>query len=423
MAYNPNNPIWHVLYCVTQKPELTKSEWIDPDWMEDARLITLMDFINKQEEAGDMNYIDLRSKLDLAHPGLLSLDEWEPILTGNNGDVTIFKHFGSWVKALKRRYYRDQMKAAAKAYADNPSESNLDTMMQTAQDSMSNDGDINETTMAELAQDMDKRLDTHRDNGIKTYAPINTAFGGGLMPGRLITVGARPGVGKSAFAINLILKALEKQPKLSVDLFSLEMTNAQNYNRLISSYLGLEGRLMISPDTSLSNKQKGDVRTAGTILSGYDLRLWDRVTTLQQIEKVIRQRAASAKDQYLAVVDYLGLITVPRQSDRRLQIEQITRELKVLTNELNIPILLLSQLSRNIEQRQSQRPMLSDLRESGSIEQDSNAVGFLYNEDRGQAHEKIRSVIFSIQKNREGELTDINMTFDAEHMRFGVAYG
>lgn len=147
------------------------------------------------------------------------------------------------------------------------------------------------------------------------------------------------------------------------------------------------------------------------------------MTTLQQIEKVIRQRTASAKGQYLAVVDYLGLITVPRQSDRRLQIEQITRELKVLTNELNIPILLLSQLSRNIEQRQSQRPMLSDLRESGSIEQDSNAVGFLYNEDRSQAHEKIRSVIFSIQKNREGELADIHMTFDAEHMRFGVAYG
>ncbi|WP_279384839.1 DnaB-like helicase C-terminal domain-containing protein [Lacticaseibacillus manihotivorans] len=243
MAYNPNNPIWHVLYCVTQKPELTKSEWIDPNWMRDKRLIILMNFINKQEEAGDMNYVELRSRLDLAHPDLLSLDEWELIINGNLMDI---KQFGSWVKALRRSYYRDQMKAAAKAYADNPSESNLDTMMQTAQDSMSNDGDVNETTMAELAQDMDKRLDTHRDDGIKTYAPINTAFGGGLMPGRLITVGARPGVGKSAFAINLILKALEKQPKISVDLFSLEMTNAQNYNRLISSYLGLEGRLMIS---------------------------------------------------------------------------------------------------------------------------------------------------------------------------------
>jgi replicative DNA helicase len=418
MAYNPNNPIWHVLYCVTQKPELTKSEWIDPDWMEDKRLSILMDFINKQEQVADMNYIEMRSKLDSAHPNLLTRDEWDLIL---NGDATL-QSFNSWVKVLKRQYYRDQMKIAATRYAKYPSDENLDVMLQAAQDSLSNDGDIHETTMAELAQSMDERLTTHKDDGIKTYAPINAAFGGGFMPGRLVTIGARPGVGKSAFAINLILKALEKQPKLSVDLFSLEMTNEQNYNRLISSYLGLEGRLMISPDTSLSDKQKSDVRTAGTILSGYDLRLWDRVTTLQQIEKVIRQRAASANGQYLAVVDYLGLITVPRQSDRRLQIEQITRELKVLTNELNIPILLLSQLSRNIEQRQSQRPMLSDLRESGSIEQDSNAVGFLYNEDRSQAHEKIRSVIFSIQKNREGELKDIRMTFDAEHMRFGISY-
>ncbi|MFD1484660.1 DnaB-like helicase C-terminal domain-containing protein [Lacticaseibacillus baoqingensis] len=418
MNHNPDDPRWHVLYCITKKPELVKSEWIDPEWMRSKSLGTLVDFINRQESIGDMDYIEMRSRLDATHPSLLPREVWDWIITG---DVVI-SGLHSWTRALKRQYFRERTKAKAIDYAKDPSDERLDDLMQVAQDSTANDGDVREVTMADLAAEMDERLDHHVDDGVKTLVPIDTVFGGGLMPGRLITVGARPGVGKSAFAINLILQALSHQPEMTIDLFSLEMTNEQNYSRLISSYLGIAGRSMLDPDM-LQAKQKDDVRTAGTVLSGYDLRLWDKVTTLQQIEKVIRQRSAAAKDKYLAVVDYLGLITVPHQPDRRLQIEQITRELKVMTNELNIPILLLSQLSRNIEQRQSTRPMLSDLRESGSIEQDSNAVGFLYNEDRSQTHEKIRSVIFSVQKNREGSLQDIRMTFEADKMRFGVAYG
>lgn len=121
-------------------------------------------------------------------------------------------------------------------------------------------------------------------------------------------------------------------------------------------------------------------------------------------------------------MDYLGLIGVRGQPDRRLQIEEITRQFKVLTNELNIPIVLLSQLSRGVENRQDKQPVLSDLRESGSIEQDSNAIGFLWNSDRQDEKSDIRTVTLTIAKNREGALGSIDFRFFAPKLQFKVAY-
>ncbi|WP_263849068.1 DnaB helicase C-terminal domain-containing protein [Lacticaseibacillus nasuensis] len=164
------------------------------------------------------------------------------------------------------------------------------------------------------------------------------------------------------------------------------------------------------------------VEEAGQTLRSYDLRLWDKQLKLQQIVKVLRQRAATAKHGYLAIVDYLGLIEVPGQPDRRLQIEEVTRQFKLLTNELDVPIIMLSQLSRGIESRNDKKPMLSDLRESGSIEQDSNAVGFLWNSDRSNEKSDVRSVTLTIAKNREGALGDVNFNFFANKLQFRVAY-
>ncbi|MFC6785006.1 DnaB-like helicase C-terminal domain-containing protein [Halobaculum halobium] len=108
------------------------------------------------------------------------------------------------------------------------------------------------------------------------------------------------------------------------------------------------------------------------------------------------------------------MIGVRGQPDRRLQIEEITRQFKVLTNELNIPIVLLSQLSRGVENRQDKQPVLSDLRESGSIEQDSNAIGFLWNSDRQDEKSDIRTVTLTIAKNREGALGSIDFRFSRQ---------
>lgn len=422
MNYSPDDPRWHVLYCITQKPALVRTEWIDPDWMSEKHLSTLVSFINEQGKTADIGYIELRTRLDEDHPNLLSRDVWDCILNGG----AVLSELHQWTQMLKRKYYRGNIQRKAISYAKDPSNSRLDDLLDAVKLSEAATAeDDHGADMKTLAADMDYRLEHHVDDGIKTYQPIDEVFGGGLKAGRLITLGARPSVGKSAFVVNLILKAFEKQSDMTVDLFSLEMNRQQNYDRLISAYLGLPGKLLNNPDM-LTDKQKNDVRTAGKILNGYDLHIYDSLNELHQIVNAIVQSRADAEKsgkKYLAIIDYLQLVEVPRQSDRRLQIEQITRQFKKLTQSLNIPVILLSQLSRMMEQEKRQRPRLSDLRESGSIEQDSNAVGFLYNEDKKQEYEKIRSVILSIQKNREGERKDIPMTFQADKMRFGIAFG
>ena len=242
------------------------------------------------------------------------------------------------------------------------------------------------------------------------------------MPGRLLTIGARPAVGKSAFAINIIIEALKQQPELTVDMFSLEMSNSENYNRLLACKTGISAGKFINPKRSLSDAEKIEVEKAGNVLKDYHLQFYDKQVELHQIVKTIRQRAADAPKGYLAVIDYLGLIGVRSHADRRLQIEEITRQFKVLTNEIGIPIVLLSQLSRGIENRQDKQPVLSDLRESGSIEQDSNAVGFLWNSDRENEKSDVRTVTLTIAKNREGALGSIDFVFCAPKLQFRVAY-
>ena len=169
----------------------------------------------------------------------------------------------------------------------------------------------------------------------------------------------------------------------------------------------------------LKDSDKELVRATIEYFKHKDLKVYDTVSELNHILGIIKERAAGqSPGKYLAVIDYVGLIKVNNNRDRRLQIEQITRELKNLANEQQVPIVILSQLSRGVEQRQDKSPVLSDLRESGSIEQDSNVVGFLSNEETEANHEGYQRVKFSIKKNREGDLMDSTFKFFKARMDF-----
>lgn len=415
--FDPNNPEAHVMYGLYTKPELIKSEWIDPKWFENNQYAMVVDYLNKLPE--DVDTLELQDGFNIAHPDVMSPKDWQYISTADFG----ISRFGWWTSKLRRNYFRDKLIEAAETYSEEPSEDNLTAMMEASQNATAASETNTETTMADLAADMqDKMINGTTDEGIQTYSVLNNALGGGLRGGRLYTIGARPAVGKSAFSINLVVEALSKQPELTVDYFSLEMSNSENYNRLIACKTGISSGKLINPKKSLSDTEKVEVEKAGNVLKDYHLQLYDKQVELHQIVKTIRQRAADAPKGYLAVVDYLGLIGVKSQSDRRLQIEEITRQFKVLTNELGIPIVLLSQLSRGIENRQDKQPVLSDLRESGSIEQDSNVVGFLWNSNKNDEKTDVRSVTLTIAKNREGALSNINFNFFTPKLQFKVAY-
>lgn len=413
-------PEWFALNCLVNKPSLIRSETIDSKWFTYKPYQILVDYI--ADKGTDMNFIELRFAFDRSQPGVLSREDWEPILTSH----TVPSMLGSWMSIVKQNYYIGRAREAANAYAQSPSDESFDKMLTAAQSATANlDTSVAELSLKDLAKRLSDRLTDagEIETGIKSYNTLDNLLGDGIMPGRLITIGARPAVGKSAFSMNLVLEALKKQPKLSVDLFSLEMSSEEVYQRAIAAWGGIENFRLRHPLMSMNDAQLARMRRANVELSALDFRIHDKMMRLPQIVKTIRQQSAAAKDGYLAVIDYLQLVTVSGQSDRRLQIEQITREFKMLTQELNVPIVMLSQLSRGIENRPQQpRPMLSDLRESGSIEQDSNVVAFLFNADAEQSKLKERKVILNIAKNREGSLGDVNFKFVADKLQFKVAY-
>src|SRR5699024_6626581 len=157
------------------------------------------------------------------------------------------------------------------------------------------------------------------------------------------------------------------------------------------------------------------------VISDWDLHIHEKATTINEIKSNIRKAVNdNPEDRHLVVIDYLQLIrTTGRYERRDLEVGAITRDLKLLAKELNIPIILLSQLSRAVEQRQDKRPMMSDLRESGNIEQDADVVGFLYRDDYYDADSEKQNIIeIIISKQRNGPVGTVELAFVKEYNKF-----
>lgn len=235
---------------------------------------------------------------------------------------------------------------------------------------------------------------------------------GGFESGRLYVLGARPAMGKSALALNCALNAAKNN--IPTMVFSLEMPDTEVTYRMVCAASGLNTRAQ-------SNMQESDwpLITAGfSVLKDKPLIIDDSAGyTVSYLKNSIRTHAAK-HDKGFYVIDYLQLIKV--NGDNRVQgIGEITRELKILAKEIERPILLLSQLNRSLENRPDKRPLMSDLRESGEIEQDSDVIMFLYrdeiyNEDSDQ--KGIAEIL--VRKNRAGETGVVRVKSELQHARF-----
>ena len=217
----------------------------------------------------------------------------------------------------------------------------------------------------------------------------------GLKPGELIIIAARPGMGKTTLALN-IANAVMQANVGSVAIFSLEMSDVQVMQKLISArtYIPLQDIMQGTfYDQDACMEQIHSV--AKSMLDSYNLYIYDEgVINIAGVKSELRRLATKCKDLKLAVIDYIGLMeTGSKYSDRHLQIAEISRGLKMLARELNIPIIALSQLNRELEKRSNKRPMMSDLRESGAIEQDADTILFIYNDEfyREQAIKEARA--------------------------------
>ena len=263
------------------------------------------------------------------------------------------------------------------------------------------------------------------DDNIK---PVSTGIGDldnvitGLNRSDLILLAARPGMGKTSFALN-IARNVAASGKKTVAFFSLEMTKEQLASRLLASEALVGGTKLRTG--RLNPEEWKRLIGAGDVLNKTQMYLDDTPgITVPEIKAKLRR----LRHIDLVVIDYLQLMTTGRRNDNRVQeISEITRNLKILAKELNVPVICLSQLSRASEQRTDHRPQLSDLRDSGSIEQDADIVLFLYREgyyDRDKGAETVNAAIDQnsgeciVAKNRHGETRSVKLHWQGEFMRF-----
>ncbi len=243
----------------------------------------------------------------------------------------------------------------------------------------------------------------------------------GLNKSDLIILGARPGMGKTSFALN-IARNVAVGTGRTVCFFSLEMTRDQLAQRMLSSEAGIKSEKLRTGE--LESDEWARLAQAGENLSKANI-YFDETSTITVPEMKAKLRRMAKVD--LVIVDYLGLMKSARQTENRVQeVSEITRNLKIMAKELKIPVIACAQLSRGTETKgKSHKPALSDLRESGSIEQDADIVLFLYREtyydnekdyDEDKADPNKAECI--VAKNRHGETGTVELYWDGQFTRF-----
>jgi len=250
--------------------------------------------------------------------------------------------------------------------------------------------------------------------GARTGFTLLDSITSGLNKSDLIIIAARPGMGKTSFAMNIATNVARRAEK-EVVTFNLEMSKEQIATRILST------EALVESNTLRNGRISGDdwvkLATSAGYLSTLPLFIDDTASmTVQQMKAKLRR----TKNLGLVIIDYLQLMESTSRSDNRVTvISEITRQLKVMAKELNVPVILLSQLSRAVESRTDKRPMLSDLRESGSIEQDADIVLFLYREayyNKESQRQNISECI--VAKNRHGETGTVELIWDGQFTRF-----
>lgn len=239
----------------------------------------------------------------------------------------------------------------------------------------------------------------------------------GLQPSDLILIAARPSMGKTAFALN-IAQYVAFHSNLCTAIFSLEMSKDQLINRLFALESRVDAQLLRSGNLKDSDWEKL-IESAGVV--GRSKLIIDDTPSISISE--LRSKCRKYKlehDLQLVIIDYLQLMSGSGKTDSRQQeISDISRSLKSLARELNVPVIALSQLSRQVEQRPDHRPMLSDLRESGAIEQDADIVMFIYRDDYYNKDSEDKNVAeIIIAKQRNGPVGTVNLVWLPQYTKF-----
>lgn len=344
------------------------------------------------------------------------------------------EHYAKLVKekATLRRVIADLSDSLSSAYQGDVSIS--DIIAQTEKSML----DISNQNTGTGFRNVADILDTHmqivetRSQTDGFVTGLSTGFVGldkittGLHEGNLIILAARPAMGKTALALNIAKHVAVQEHKPTV-IFSLEMGAEELIERIVASEGMVPGYHLKTGNLS-TDEWKRIVQAQSNL---YDTPIFVDDTAGIRISE-IRPKARKLSQEMgglgIIIIDYLQLITGSKGENRQQVVSEISRELKILAKDLRVPVIALSQLSRSVEQRQDKRPMLSDLRESGSIEQDADIVAFLYRDayyqkEHADSQEANNVTELILEKNRHGSLGTVKLYFHKEYTKFSSVEG
>ncbi len=334
-------------------------------------------------------------------------------------------------KAIKRSLINAGSEIVASGYDVNPIEESLEQAQELIFDIASQKASKSLTSIKDIVYNVYEKMEERANNkdqltGVDTgFYELNT-FTNGFQKSDLIIIAARPAMGKTAFALN-IASNVALNAKVPVAIFSLEMSKDQLVQRLMCAEAEVDTQRLKTGN--IQSKDWDKLANSMSKLSESKIYIDDTAgCTITDLRAKCRRLAMAEKDLGLIVIDYLQLIEGTGREDRMQAISTISRGLKILAKDLNVPIVALSQLSRAVEGRTDKRPMLSDLRESGSIEQDADIVMFIYrdeyyknaNEDEDVAEKAANKgeAEIIIAKHRNGPVGTVKLLFQGSITKF-----
>lgn len=393
-------------------PSIITNIDIDSEWFESSQCKLIVESMTRLR--------GMKYTTEQVHREMRTIDYFE---AGTADELDILKNSANQLgieRELARIIHNDyldrKLHSASIKYAETLSKTDGDKLTRLLEEKrdvnhIKSDGKLDKA-FSEFSENLDKPSDA-----LTTYKPLDAFLGGGLTGGKLIVLAGRPATGKTAFALNIMHKLFTDNENVQCDFFTFEMGQNELMTRLVSKETHINSLLFVGKD-KLSQENKVKARKAYEEMKNtFDLRVYtSEYSNLNDIKYAIKQRLSDKK--YVVFVDYAGLITVndTRKNERQVM-NEVTRELKKLTTDYGITIVLLAQLSRAVEQRQDKRPMLSDLKESGSLEQDANVTLLLSADDKDS-----RKIRCDVAKNREGMTGVAPFIFDKKFMDFSVDF-
>ncbi|MEC1474067.1 replicative DNA helicase [Bacillus haynesii] len=408
-----------LLGCVLVESDLIKELSLQPEHFSETRHQVIFKAMREVEKLGkSVDMVTTVTKLGDSVEQVGGLQ----YLTDLGSAVASTANFLAYQTLIYEAYRLREMKKIAIEFANTPTDDGITELYKRAME-------LQEIGIEKTRTKQDVLMEIYNDmheekediTGINTGLIDLNAMTGGWQDGDLIVLAARPSMGKTAFALNMGKANCEKGGVS--DIFSLEMPDKQLTHRLLSNLGNIEGSKWKNPRKFFSDRDYENATKAIGEYEKWNINIHDQpAQTLADIRSKIRETKKENPDnkKHLVIIDYLQLIRAIGKYERRdLEVGSITAELKEMARAFKIPIILLSQLSRAVEQRQDKRPMMSDLRESGSIEQDADVVMFLYRDDYYNKNSELKNIIeIDLAKQRNGPTGIIQASFIKEYGRF-----